>query len=313
MKLIAGISTLIALAAATPSGRTGAPITPVWMKSLLSWPHPNTGPYYYTLTETAIPNAGSIAWNACAGVGGMFGEPFCPDSAATAEEVYSNLLAEHFMPLSVAAGEFQFEEVDRIHNFALGARAQVYSSGPTVIPSTIDHTTLTLADASANDVYKCGTNQFGGKSIFQWNEFAAPPPTGPGWTDATAPDTKGCLNLGGHQGYNETWAPMTMKNMPCTSSMYLICRSMEPSGTTHSGAVTVVKKDMNTVNVEIVKAAFNAAYNSEFVTPAPVTVAPVSLDGGEGPAKSGGNQMKIIIAAVVIIVVVIGAFVALKK
>jgi hypothetical protein len=312
MKLIAGISTLIALATANPSGRTGAPVTPVWMKSFLSWENPMTGPYYYTLTETAVPNAGSIAWNACSGVGGLFGEPFCPDNAAVAEEVYSNLLAEHFMPLSVAAGEFQFEEVDKIQTFALGARAQVLAPpGPQVIPDPIDHTTLTLHDQSANDVYKCGTNMFGGKSIFQWDEFAAPPAYGPGWTDDTTISSKGCLNLGGHRGFNDTWAPMTMKNMPCTSSSFLICRASEPmAATTHSGAVTVVKKNMNTVNVEIVKAAFNAAYNSEFVTPVPITQAPVTT-ATEEPAKKKGNMMQIIGGIVIIVVIVV--VVALKK
>ena len=177
MKLIAGISTLVGLAVAGPSARTGMPISPVWMKSFVTPTDSfGRGKFYYTLTETEIPNAGSIAWNTCGDVSGMFGEPYCPNTAAEAEEVYSNLLVEHFMPLSKAAGEFVDEEVDNIVTFALGGKALAYQGRPVPSP-TIDHTTLALNDGSANDVYRCGLKPSGsivatyGDNIamFQWN------------------------------------------------------------------------------------------------------------------------------------------------
>lgn len=310
MKLIAGISTLIGLTLADPirpSGRTGAPISPVWMRST-TVPNLATGAFtsYYSLSEVKVPNAGDIAWTVCGEVGGFGAEPFCPASAAEAEEVYTNLLAEHFMPLSVAAGEFDVSERDQVQPFAIGIKA--YNN----VPSTIDHTTLTQFDASVNDVYKCGPLAWGGVSFNQFSAFSVPAATGPGWTDATAPDTKACLNLGGHQGFNDTFAPMTMTNMPCTTSMYVICMadSKVDGGMSHNGLVTVVTKDMNTANVEIVKQAFDSKYDGSYVEPtSPPVIDPVTEPVEETP----NNMMRNIgIVVVVLVIIAVVAFMAMK-
>merc|ERR1712191_14028 len=312
MKLIAGISTLVGLAVAGPSGRSGVPISPVWMKSFVT-PEDSfgRGSFYYTLTETEIPNAGSIAWNTCGDVSGMFGEPYCPNTWEEAEEVYSNLLVEHFMPLSKAAGEFVDEEVDNIVTFALGGRALEYDGRPVPSP-TIDHTGLAINDGSANDVYRCGLDAYGGLAMDQWSEWAVPTPNPPGWADATAPDTKPCLNLGGHQGFNDTWAPFTMKNMLCTTSMY-VCKDVQQTSNTHDGQVVVVEKDMTTLNIEIAKAAFNAAYNSEYALPTEATVPVVVTEPvTETPVAAGSNNMMMIIGVLVVIAIVV-AVVVMKK
>jgi len=281
MKLtcITGIFTLVGLTLVSPSS---ASISPVWMKSESTPVNPFTGEnVYYTLTQTAIHNAGQIAWNGCAAVTSSQGEPYCPRSAAEAEEVYSNLLAEHFLPLSVASGLFVESEVDNIVNFALGAKAQGNN-----VPTTIDHTKVTI-----NDVYKCGPNEWGSMSIKQWPQFTA----GPGWADNTAPNTKKCLNLGGHQGYGDTFAPMTMKNMACSDSMYLICRDSQQSGTSHSGAVTVVNKDMTTTNVDIVRAAFDFKYK-------PVAIMDDEIVVTDAPGAETNNILRNIGISVLVIV-----------
>lgn len=308
MKLIAGISTLISLTLAGPSSRTGAPISPVWMRSE-TIPTASTGAFtnYYSLSEAKVPNAGDIAWTVCGEVGGFGAEPFCPSTAAAAEEVYTNLLAEHFMPLSVAAGEFDVSERDQVQPFAIGVKA--YDN----VPSTIDHTTLTQFDGSVNDVYKCGPLAWGGVSFSQFSAFDVPAATGPGWTDATAPDTKACLNLGGHQGFNDTFAPMTMTNMPCTTTMYVICMqsNIVDGSMSHNGLVTVVTKDMNTTNVEIVKQAFNSKYDGSYVEP----TSPPIIDPVTEPAEETPNNMRrnIIIGVVVLVLIAVVAFVATKK
>jgi len=185
MQLIVGVSTLVGLTVArpplkdSPSGRSYHSVSPVWMKSSLT-----PGIRYYTLARYETPSAGEHAWDVCSMVAGSQGEPYCPGSAAEAEEVYSNLLAEHFMPVSVAAGHFNASEVGKIQPFALGVKAQPGYPATTIDQNTmnypvIDHTTLVLNDGSVNDVYKCGPMasgppNFGGFSTQQWN------PWGPG-------------------------------------------------------------------------------------------------------------------------------------
>lgn len=260
---------------------------------------------YYTLSEVKVPNAGDIAWPVCGEVGGFSGEPYCPADAAGAEEVYSNLLAEHFMPLSVAAGEFDVSERDQVQPLAIGVKA--YDN----VPSIIDHTTLAQYDGSVNDVYKCGPMAWGGVSFTQFSAFSVPPATGPGWTDATAPDTKACLNLGGHQGFNDTFAPMTMTNMPCTTSMYIICSAPEmvDGAMSHNGLITVVTKDMNTANVEIVKQAFNSKYDGSYVEPTSAPIVPVT----EPVEETTNNMMRNIgIVVVVLVLIAVVAFMAMK-
>merc|ERR1712032_1545158 len=177
------------------------------------------------------------------------------------------------------------------------------------VPSTIDHSTLAPGDGSANDVYHCGKDALGMLSMKQMaaDMMTGASPAGPGWADATAPDTKPCLNLGGHQGYNDTFSPMTMKNMFCTKTMYVICREdgINTATSSHSGNVDVTTSmvDMTSVNVDIVKAAFDATYTPVVSTEAPVT---------EAPEAAGGNMMRNIIIVVVVLAIIGGAFFALK-
>merc|ERR1711935_841168 len=113
----------------------------------------------------------------------------------------------------------------------------------------------------------------------------------------------------GHQGFNDTWAPFTMKNMLCTTSMYVICKDVKQTQNTHDGNVVVVEEDMTTLNIEIAKAAFNSEYVIPTEAPVPeVVTEPVT----EKPAAAGGNRMKIIIGVVVVIAIVV-AVVVMKK
>merc|ERR1711935_529814 len=117
----------------------------------------------------------------------------------------------------------------------------------------------------------------------------------------------------GHQGFNDTWAPFTMKNMLCTTSMYVICKDVKQTQNTHDGNVVVVEEDMTTLNIEIAKAAFNAAYNSEYVIPTEAPVPEVVTEPvTETPAAAGGNSMMMIIGVVVVIAIVV-AVVVMKK
>ena len=181
-----------------------------------------------------------------------------------------------------------------------------------MVPSTIDHTTLAQYDGSVNDVYKCGPLAWGGVSFLQFSAFSVPPATGPGWTDATAPDTKACLNLGGHQGFNDTFAPMTMTNMPCTTSMYIICSAplMVDGAVSHNGLITVVTKDMNTTNVEIVKQAFNSKYDGSYVEPTSGPIVDPVTEPVEETTNNMGRNIGIVVVVLVLIAVV--AFMAMK-
>merc|ERR1712071_509952 len=113
-------------------------------------------------------------------------------------------------------------------------------------------------------------------------------------------------------GFNDTWAPFTMKNMLCTTSMYVICKDVQQTSNTHDGQVVVVEKDMTTLNIEIAKAAFNAAYNSEYALPTESTVPVVVTEPvTETPVAAGDNMMMII--GVVVVIAIVVAIVVMKK
>jgi len=270
------------------------------------------------MTKEKIPNGGD--WNMANGICrdiDLNTEPWCPDSADQAMEVFCNMAAVHLMPNSVATGVLDESEVQNIAGgFWTGASTTFASS----IPDTIDHTSLVFGDESANDVYTCGDGD--GDYYFNFwyrGDYYGDYPgiATPLFTSETAPGTHGCLTIGDHGGYGDNFAPFTMTNAPCnvddgSNAKFLLC------ATSRGVDVQANEIEMTQANIDLVKAAFtilnDPSYSPPTTAPPPTTAAPVTSapTGGE-EASAEGSNMKLYAIILVVVVIAVVAFTQMKK
>merc|ERR1739848_134654 len=329
MKLVSGFVTaaLVGLSHAGPVAQNSEPMEEIpevfYMKPTQFEISPSQSSGHksrITMTSEKIPNGGD--WNMAYGICrdmDINTEPWCPDSADQAMEVFCNMAAVHLMPNSVATGVLDESEVQ---NIAGGFWTGASTTFATSIPDTIDHTSLVFGDGSVNDVYTCGDGD--GDYYFNFwyrGDYYGDYPgiATPLFTYDTAPGTHGCLTWGDHGGYGDTFEPFSMTNAPCqvdddSNAKFLLCATSQGMAE-QNGEI-----EMTQANINLVKEAFTILNDPAYApattaapaTEAPVTSAPTS-DGGETAAPAEGNNNTKIIVIVLLVVVAVVAFTQMKK
>jgi hypothetical protein len=327
MKLVAGFvtATLVGLSQAGPVSQNSDPIEELtetfWMVPTI---HEITGSMDEThktkirMSTEKIPNGGNyaLAKGVCQDIDFDLA-PWCPDTADQAMEVFSNIAAVHLMPNSVANGELDESEIINLAGGMYIGGSGTYDNHPT-IPDPIDNSNLVFGDGSANDVYRCGPDEY---EIEMWNWWSTgngygPYQPTPGWTLDSAPATHSCLTIGAHGGYGDTFEPFTMNNVQCevddgSNSKFVLCGSFEGANSARTNQI-----EMSQANIDLVKEAFAllndpaSAYNVPPTTAPPATEAPTT--SAPSPA-AGNNNMKIAAVVVILVIVAVLGFTQMKK
>lgn len=267
--------------------------------------------WHYSLSLEEVPSAGENAHAICNGIS-QWSEGWCPKSEQQAMEVYSELVVRNFMPNSHAAGVLDESEVSNIpDSLQTGYRTNTWKDGVT-IPDPIDNVDAVANRGSngVNDVYGCGPVN-NAKAYLQ----SVVDPT-IGFLDDSAAAPNHCTALGMHNGYGDDFDNFKLKNVPCDETKYIICSDGYlpgmGAGSSHGG-YNIVGAEMNSTNVDIMKAAFDIKYNPANQV---VEEEESTEEGGETTEETteaaGGNK-NMMYGGVAVVVIAVVLFVVLGK